>query len=640
MKTFKSIFFIVMIIMSLSVNAQLNRFMVMTGFQGHTDTINNIPPWNRENTVAQAFFNDLKNSKYFNTIFFGTSYLPFQHDKCFYMANKADLSTIEINNYIASSTDLNYSEEVIRGFLTNTLSDTIYKNNIGFQFDDEPIPYEFWQTYSSQRYIENIARYSKLVKEANGNLLRYANLAPSLVFNTQYENREKFIQRYIDHSDPNLLSFDFYPKWLSDSSPTFFLSLYNFALKSTENSVPFIYVLTPFKNGSDHYLSGQVDNTINAKSLAEFRYLIYAALTYGAKGIAYWPGFEWVTNSSGARFFSLKFESGVLNSVSNIHKKLIDHSETLLSLNFASVYHVSNSSQIGPQGGSMIEYIQDCCSWGNIVNDKLANAICLTSNLASISYPSLAVSFLTNADGKIYFCLFNKSITNSLNFTFPGKSPITGFRDVLNNLNYNSRNPYIHLEPGEAKLFTTITSSNLSPIEYEVQKNFVSNSTTNNNDDLYALEIGDKITIKNSNFYAHATKSFMAHEIIIDPGVVINEGSNVRLYSYKNSNSTNPSLRSMTAKGRDIDNPERVDNSFSVSVYPNPVHDQLWIDTNQPLNEEVRIKIFNGRGQLVKIQKTTANKTGVYMSEQNPGLYLVVITHEGYKPQKFKVIKD
>lgn len=311
---------------------QLNKFMVQTYFYGE------IPPWN---TTSSAFFGDLKNTYNFNNVLFITNTHPYAND-LYKSVKKAGLHSVL---YLTS---LNSRKPV---FDRNAILQDMTKYSgaeydvMGYHITDEPDAKTSYWPYGVGRteqdgyapfyeYIDNIPQYTNEIRIFDAKLLRYANLYPQCVF-TDKDYRNEYIQRYIDDSNPNLLSFDHYP--IFSNSPAFFLSLYDIALKSTENSIPFIYVLTPHEDyGAFEDEIRHPDFYHRAKNMAQFNYVIYAALAYGAKGISYWPGFQWVYSIHGFHL-ALNYENGVLGNLSSLHKKLTDNSEELLSLNFVEV---------------------------------------------------------------------------------------------------------------------------------------------------------------------------------------------------------------------------------------------------------------------------------------------------------------
>ena len=62
---------------------------------------------------------------------------------------------------------------------------------------------------------------------------------------------------------------------------------------------------------------------------------------------------------------------------------------------------------------------------------------------------------------------------------------------------------------------------------------------------------------------------------------------------------------------------------FNISIYPNPVQDELWIDyaNSQPFS----INIINEMGKIVVSAESSDNKTSVVISDLPGGIYFVRI---------------
>lgn len=543
--TIKRSLFIILLILNYNVYAQLNEFMVQWYFSEGEKNETNTAPWRKSDPYPQTFFNDMKDKYHFNCVFFETDSQPTGSEYGFFkMAKNAGLKSILIQKELTSRRDI-ISTSSFNEANANSTIDKFSSSDfdvIGYLVSDKPLTLSTCNITSSNNecnnLIEYIPEFTNFIYKKNDSLIRYAKLFP--FYNTDIFYRESYIQKYFNTSNPNLFAFDQYP--IFDPSLSFFTSLYDFGMKSVENSIPFIYGLTPFKNKSNYLDSvpQPSDYGINVKSKSEFNYEIYAALAYGAKGISYWPGFQWVRNDAFHQF-ALKDDDKVYDYLATLHEKLIKNSNILLHLNFASAYHVNVTSTT--YLGNNNEQIHEFCKWSNFAKDNFAKQIFSDLNYPVIdsisnSVPQeLAITFLTDSTNQIYFWLFNKSLerkmTLSLNLNNPSK-------DLLNGQYINSNFKIVHLEPGEAKLFTATSSpsnqitTNICDFVYDTSSNmgFYPFETASN---INIGNIGSSYSVKVDSL---VTKSFMAQHIDLK-NTKICTGSNVRLKAYKDCNYSN-----------------------------------------------------------------------------------------------------
>jgi hypothetical protein len=81
-------------------------------------------------------------------------------------------------------------------------------------------------------------------------------------------------------------------------------------------------------------------------------------------------------------------------------------------------------------------------------------------------------------------------------------------------------------------------------------------------------------------------------------------------------------------------------NNGIIKVYPNPVHDQLYINTNNAHDITAEVKIFNSSGQYIFVQKITGVKA-IDTKNWAAGLYLIQVTDTTSATQQtFKVYKQ
>jgi len=550
-----------------------------------------------------------------------------------------------------------------------------------------------------------IEEFSSYVGSANGirsrnpNLLIWTNLFPSHHFSSQdHLYPEGYVQDYINVFKPNVLSFDDYPVWYnqinSDKSigdNSFFKTLYTFGSKSTENSIPFFYILTPIRTTTTNY-----DYDISqTETVEEFKYCIYSALIYGAKGINYWPGFEWMLSHHGSDdepHYPLRtpFSNTTLSVLENIHSKLTNSSDILLKLNFASAYHYTTDGRIvktlisnhtswwishwgisdnydngyeelpcfeywhGKGGNSMSV---DRPGFG-IAKDEYAkfiftnptNPINLFSNNLGSEADNMidfAVSFMTDSDHGIYFWVMNKGLIwgHSFNLNF-NLSKVSSYTDVLNSPgSLFNPNLSIYLGPGEAKLFK-VNKTNINDM---ITVNICNTNYAHNNPkedyNTSPLVTADIINIGGAGcpvtFESGTYSSFMAHNIHIGKGTRMISGSHVHLKKYTDSN-TKASNQQQSIKRFESNNEpselEKITLDREIMIFPNPTKGDFIVSTNLSENETAEIKLFDNMSRVVKIIKTNSAETSVSLSNEPAGIYFVRVGIND-RNHTYKIIK-
>lgn len=265
---------------------------------------------------------------------------------------------------------------------------------------------------------------------------------------------ESYIYSYISTVNPAILMMDYYPMyqdgWETSGRNELFYCHHIIAKKAAENHIDYLPVIPLLKKYSP----------LTANSVAEMRYHIYAALLFGAHGFSYWgreassrydpPGDDVWDNSS---IVSDSFK----NHFRDLHALIQKNKAVLDSLEYSKSYHISKTCTIDePPVGSFDESIPDSCMWSNssgTVRAKFASSNTFIAD-AGFSTTNLAISFLKHRNGnKDYFWLFNKNVTNGMDFTvnFSGN---TNVKDVFyKQASLEIQSIHVHLEPGQGKLF-------------------------------------------------------------------------------------------------------------------------------------------------------------------------------------------
>lgn len=640
--------------------AQLNEFLIESYFYGANSGINssitpvpyNTLPWV---VNADTYFSELKNSYNFNSILFQTdnSFPGANHDPLYKAASRAGLKlNLYVLNLVSNKTPP-FNEQIAWNTLTKYTGSEY--NTYGFHIIDEP---DAWAPSSREGckttnydephngipcsardpkiFIDSIPQYTLLVKKYNENLLRYANLYGAQMFidydkqDFSYAYREEYIQQYINIAQPNVLSFDEYP--VATVVNQFFISLYDMALKSVENSIPFIYVLTPYANG-EHWSSHlrPSNNYFASKNKAQFNYVINAALAYGAKGISYWPGLEWVVNEA-IYAFTLNYDTTLKNYLSNLHAKLIEKSDILLSLNFASAYHKSEASTIH---NGVNESLYSFNQWSNLTNDEYAQKV--FSNLQVPVYNTstgtvpdeLVITFHRDAANQIYFWVFNKSLTNAYNLKMNVKSSVY---DVLNSITYSSSS-IISFAAGEAKLFRFPIQEVIHDaynIEYASGFNSLKVATW--------MLVGNDLKHRSVVYNTGAVNSYHA-DLIVIKSMHAKAGSTVRFKSYENTNTKNSASRTHGIESlRDTDYDVGVSLFDNSIIYPNPTNDVININLEGNYEDVALVELYNTNGIKFQEKKPTSSIETFEMYPYPQGMYIIKITFNNGESEHHKFI--
>lgn len=83
---------------------------------------------------------------------------------------------------------------------------------------------------------------------------------------------------------------------------------------------------------------------------------------------------------------------------------------------------------------------------------------------------------------------------------------------------------------------------------------------------------------------------------------------------------------------------DEVENSKKISIYPNPVTNNLTIEN--PFTGNVQLKVVNNIGQVVLNQNYNTASTRLNVSTLSKGIYFLNITSEDFRAQSIKFIKN
>jgi hypothetical protein len=81
--------------------------------------------------------------------------------------------------------------------------------------------------------------------------------------------------------------------------------------------------------------------------------------------------------------------------------------------------------------------------------------------------------------------------------------------------------------------------------------------------------------------------------------------------------------------------------NISLSVFPNPIVDNLTLQISVYNNEKLSYQLFDMQGKLLKNGQVTEQQTQISTASLPPATYLIhVVNQENKKVQSFKIIKN
>ena len=485
---------------------------------------------------------------------------------------------------------------------------------LGFNIYDEP---------DLSSTLDEIKKYSDDILAYNTELVPYVNLLPMCSFGynpTMYRN---FIQEYIDKCSPQMLSFDWYPiaTGMAFYARDNFYTFHIISEKSVENNLPFMHILTPVMTYKPY-----VGCAINrAKNLSEFNFVIYSALSYGAKSLCYWH--------SGVKSYNPWDEAvsdDVKDGLAKIHEKILKNENVILSLDFINAFHYSDVSTVAD---TVTLLLPPNTGWSDFLADPLTlrifnNTTPIATRNATTLNP-LMVSYFEDDQGNNYFWLFNKDYHNSMELTINLNTTM----DVIDILNQeivkNVTSFEVDLAPGEAKLFKP---KQMSSSDIDVCCVIFGNTFDFDNDFFQ-----EGINFVNTCYATNgANASIYADNITLNPGVSINNVDKVSFYPLKTVTSLK-SAQTTTKENVVEENNITEEIKAEILVFPNPVTGTFTISGfDEGYN---KITIFNTLGKLVYSTNTSLQQVDIDISDQPNGIYLIKILSGGKDTDKI-IIKQ
>lgn len=82
-----------------------------------------------------------------------------------------------------------------------------------------------------------------------------------------------------------------------------------------------------------------------------------------------------------------------------------------------------------------------------------------------------------------------------------------------------------------------------------------------------------------------------------------------------------------------------LDKSITISVWPNPIVNTLFVKINNNAEAGFSYQIFSIEGQLIETKKIRSNNTSIDTHDYNTGVYIISISHARNPTIRFKIIK-
>lgn len=198
----------------------------------------------------------------------------------------------------------------------------------GYFIVDEP---------GSAAIYPDIAALRRRIERTTPGRIGYVNLLPDYVFPGPDDYRE-YVEGYLFHTRPKLLSYDHYPFLVDGDRPSFFDNLTVVRDLAAEYGVPFLLVvqLMPHAEYRD-------------VTYAELAWQVYHALAFGARGISY---FAYWTPTAVPDNLAYRFRKGVIeggrktehyDNVSRLNREVRAATDALTGYSPAGVWDSAGS---------------------------------------------------------------------------------------------------------------------------------------------------------------------------------------------------------------------------------------------------------------------------------------------------------
>jgi|GEM_PF-3338728 len=455
---------------------------------------------------------------------------------------------------------------------------------------------------------------------------------PSTVFAGDYSS---YVDGLIATGNARVLSFDYYPLITKPAycfyTRHYFDNLHIVAERAVAHDLPFFMVINSYQldvNPVDCAIPHPTPLSIHdgIEDIRIWRYNIYSALLYGARGLLYWPREIASPNYGNPTTYKYVWDAEVpaatKDELKTIHGRLLDHSCILTSIDYRTSYHVTALPQVARETPDVNAWLGQLyppqMAWYLFKNDPATIAIFDTSATISpapssaLDYQTnptatdfLAFSYLEDEAGKNYMWIMNKDYEESLGgpaeFTLNFNGPKTVVDILGDRLCVSVNNMDVSLLPGEGKLF--LVDNSIATL------NITADHASDN--ETYAAGV---INIKNGvDITGTSIVRCFAHEINVEDAVNIDGGTGVVLRAHNNYCGT---FRLPAPVPGAVKMP-------GMKIVPNPGSGRFTLRLDGDPQDLLTITVENTLGQTVLKNTAQGNSLVEIVLHEPDGLYLV-----------------
>ena len=147
-----------------------------------------------------------------------------------------------------------------------------------------------------------------------------------------------------------------------------------------------------------------------------------------------------------------------------------------------------------------------------------------------------------------------------------------------------------------------------------------------------------------TNLYVQliGTAEPVAFSIADRPTITFGEGTTMKITTSKGAENFSlenvQNLSFIKTVVTSID-PVEIDDYFGISLFPNPVRDQLTLEI-QNLRQGLNYRVFDMNGKQIAIDRVHSNTTQIQMGNFREGFYIFSVEHNGQLVQSFRIVKQ
>lgn len=516
---------------------------------------------------------------------------------------------------------------------------------LGYSISDEPRIVSF----------NTLGQVTDQIVASDPEKLSFVNLLPDWAAiqnlydcdpNTEFVGTyETYVDQFIANGHAKVLCFDYYPLGTDPIGcgwqRSYFKNLDLVSRKATINDIPFYLVMNAYQAETGTNCAST--NTFHHISdIRLYRYNIFSALMYGAKGLLYWPREVCFDYTYPSVIFSAfdDLQPSIKEELGDVHKNLLEHGNELERLTYEESFHVTELPRIADFVPGAAPWLGQLYTpqmqWSQFANSPNTQAIfSLTSNAPPIlPAPTtnfvgatspynptdyLAISYLHDAGNKKYVWVFNKdyNATSSSTFTlnFNGQKNVVDILEDRICCNINSIQ--IELEPGEGKLLLIDS--------YFFQTQNISMSFP----DLNFTIAAENINLLGNQITGTSVDRFYASNIVVSPAAFFQAGTDVILKAenYICGIFHRPEIMKALKAAPDL----------NVIPNPNDGHFSLKIDGDSEVQYLISVETLLGQ-VLLRTNQTGNTLAEIDLSALPDGMYLIKLAADGDVVKTVKTI--